>query len=157
VRSLLDYLLALPVALLPKRHWQSFNLPVANVAVASAFIVLFGAVALAIPGYFHYLELLQKAPGLSILEVARLQVLGKLPETAEVSAVPAGIYATAPIAFAFFSPLGLFCTYLVVASWFRLAAAYVDETHGRSGVDTRRFDRASRVCEQAAARGARDA
>jgi hypothetical protein len=128
--ALFDYLLALPVALLPKRYWQSFNLPVANVAVASAFLVLFIGFAIAIPGYFFYLELIRRVEGLSILEVARLQVEGKLPETAEVSGVPAGIYATAPIAFALFSPLGLFCTYLVMSSWFRLAAAYVDDTHG---------------------------
>jgi hypothetical protein len=130
VRGFIDGVIALPFALLPKRYWQSFDLPVANVAVASAFIILFLGFGLGIPGYFFYLARMQSAPGMSMLEVGKLQVEGKLPETAEVAFTPVGIYATAPIAFLFFTPLGLLCTYLVLSSWFRLAAAYVDETHG---------------------------
>lgn len=130
MRALLDYVLALPCALLPKRYWQSIDLPVANVAVASAFIVLLAGFAIGIPGYFLYLARLQGVEGLSLLDIGRLQVEHQLPETANASGVPAAVYATAPLAFGFFSPLGLFCTYLVVSSWFRLAAAYVDETHG---------------------------
>lgn len=130
MRAVFDLFLALPFALLPKRYWQSFDLPVPNVAVASAFIILFIGFALGIRGYFFYLALMQAAPGMSMLEIGKLQVEGKLPETAEVGFTPVGIYATAPIAFLFFTPLGLVCTYLVLSSWFRLAAAYVDETHG---------------------------
>ena len=130
MRALLDYLIALPCSLLPKRYWQSIDLPVANVAVASAFIVLFLGFGIGIAGYFLYLAKLQGVQGLSVLDVGRMQVAGKLPETAEVAFTPIGLYATAPIAFAFFSPLGLFCTYLVASSFFRIAAAWVDETHG---------------------------
>jgi hypothetical protein len=116
---------------LPKRHWQSFNLPVANVAVASAFIVLFAGLATGVRGYFLFLLRMQQgAQDLSILEVGRLQVEGKLPETAEVALTPVGLYATAPIAFALFTPLGLFCMYLILSSIFRLAAAYTGESHG---------------------------
>ena len=130
MRSLIDRIIALPFALLPKRYWQSFDLPVANVAVLSAFLVMAAGFILGVPGYFYYLARLQGVTGLSLLEVGKLQVEGKLPETAEVGFTPIGLYATAPISFAFFTPLGLFCMYLILSSFFRLAAAYVDETHG---------------------------
>jgi len=159
VRALLDSLLALPFALLPKRYWQSVDLPVANVAVASAFIVLFVGCGLGIRGYFFFLALMQRgAQDLSILEIGKLQVEGKLPETADVSFTPVGLYATAPIAFLFFTPLGLLCTYLVLSSIFRLAAAYADETQGDpllTGIDwtarrlfTKKQQRTARVTRE---------
>lgn len=127
----LDLIRAVPCALLPKRYWQSIDLPVANVAVASAFIVLFLGFGLGIRGYFDYLERLRtESKGVSIYEIAELQNQGKLPEDSSVSAVPSGLAMTAPIAFVFFTPLGLFATYLVVSSFLRLAAASADETHG---------------------------
>lgn len=131
MRGLIDGIIALPFALLPKRYWQSFDLPVANVAIASAFIVLFLGFGIGIRGYFMFLMRMQQgAQAVSMLEVGKLQVEGKLPETADVAFTPVGLYATAPIAFLFFTPLGLFSAYLVLSSFFRLAAAYVDETHG---------------------------
>lgn len=120
----------MPFALLPKRHWHSFNLPIANVATVSGFIAMFTGFAVAIPGYFRYLARLQGVQGLSLLEIGRLQVEGKLPENAAVSTVPMALYATAPLAFALFSPLGLFCTYLVFSSFVRIVTAYVDEPIG---------------------------
>lgn len=127
----LDLLRALPVALLPKRVWQSFDLPVANVAAASAFIMLFAGFALGIRGYFDYLERLRTtSTGVSIIEIAERQNQGTLPEDATVSAIPAGLAATAPLAFAFFTPLGWLATYLVASSLFRIAGAYVEEPHG---------------------------
>jgi len=135
-----DRLLALPCALLPQRYWESFNLPVANVATLSAFITLFTGFALGVRGYFGYLQLLrQTSQGVSIATIAELQLQGKLPETATVSAVPFNIAITAPIAFALFTPLGLLATYLVVSSVFRIGATYVDEPHGDAlltGIDS---------------------
>jgi len=130
MRALFDFLLALPFALLPRRYWQSFDLPVASVSLASAFIVFFTGFAIGIPGYFQYLALMQSVQGLSLMEIGRLQVEGKLPENAEVAFTPMGLYATAPIAFALFSPLGLLCTYLILSSIFRMATAWVEEPHG---------------------------
>ena len=75
---------------------------------------------------------------MSILEISKLQVAGKLPETAEVSAIPSALYATAPLTFALFTPLGLFCAYLVLSGLVRIVASYIDEAHGDpilSGVD----------------------
>lgn len=138
VRSLIDALIALPFALLPRRHWQSFDLPVLSVVPLSGFIMLFAGFALGVRGYFDYLVRLRGISGLSILEIAKLQVAGDLPETAAVSAVPAGVYLTAPVAFALFSPLGLLATYLVVTSLFRIVSSYIGEPQGDpilTGVD----------------------
>jgi hypothetical protein len=126
----IDAILALPLTLLPRRYWQSFDLPVLTAARFSGFVMLFIGFGIGIPGYFRYLGRLRGMAAASILEVSKLQVAGKLPETADVSAVPSVIYALAPISFALFSPLGLFATYVVVTSIVRLAAAYVEEPFG---------------------------
>lgn len=130
MRSLIDGVLALPLALLPRRYWQSIDLPVASMAPLSGFVGLFTGFAIGFTGYFAYLQRLVNTPGLSMLDVGRLQVQGKLPETVEAATAPGAIYITAPIAFAFFTPLGLFATYLVASSFFRIASWYIDETHG---------------------------
>lgn len=130
MRSLIDAAIALPCTLLPRRYWQSLDLPVASMAPLSAFVVLFAGAALGVRGYFDYLDRLRAVSGLSILEISKLQVAGKLPETADVSVASASIYVTAPLAFALFTPLGLFCTYLVVSSIFRIATSLIDDAHG---------------------------
>jgi hypothetical protein len=130
VRSWVDALLAIPFAALPKRYWQSFDLPVQNVAPLSSFMTMIAGFVIGIPGYFAYLARLQGVAGLSILEISKLQVQGKLPETEAVSAVPAGVYALSTISFAFASPLGLFCTYLVISGLIRVASAYTGEALG---------------------------
>lgn len=130
MRSLIDGVIALPFALLPRRYWQSFDLPVASVAPLSGFITLLLGFVVGFTGYFGYLQRLRSVAGLSILEISKLQVAGTLPETIEVSGAPGAVYMTAPIAFALFSPLGLFATYLVVSSIFRIASSYIDDAHG---------------------------
>jgi hypothetical protein len=42
VRSLVDHILAIPCALLPKRYWQSFDLPMANMATVSSWVTMIG-------------------------------------------------------------------------------------------------------------------
>ena len=130
MRGLVDLVIAIPVAALPKRYWQSFDLPVANVAPFSSFLTIIAGFVIGIPGYFAYLARLQGVAAASILEVSKLQVAGKLPETEAVSAVPAGLYAVSTISFALASPLGLFCTYLVISGLVRVASAYIGESHG---------------------------
>jgi hypothetical protein len=130
VRSLVDRLLAIPCALLPKRYWQSFDLPMANMAPVSSWMTMLAGFVIGIPAYFAFLDRLRQAKNASILDIAKLQVAGKLPETADVSAIPSALYATAPLAFAFFTPIGLFCTYLVFSGFARVVASYVDEAHG---------------------------
>jgi hypothetical protein len=138
MRPLLDAILALPCALLPKRYWQSIDLPVPNVAGWSAMLTLLIGFGAGFRGYFLYLAQLQNAQGVSLLDVGRLQVEGKLPENVNTATAPFAIYITAPIAYALFSPLGLFATYLMLTSLVRLVAVYIDEPHGDpilSGLD----------------------
>lgn len=131
-------LLALPFTLLPRRYWQSVDLPIANVAPLGALLSLAAGFAIGFRGYFLYLARLQSVNELSMLEVGRMQVEGTLPETAAASTAPFAIYITAPIAYALFTPLGLFATYLVATSVIRMISVYIDEAHGDpilTGVD----------------------
>jgi len=52
----LYYFLALFVALWPRRTWEDWDLPVANVALASSLITLLGGAALGITGYFAHMD-----------------------------------------------------------------------------------------------------
>lgn len=138
VRSMIDGVLALPAALLPKRYWQSIDLPVPNVAPLSSLLTMLAGFAIGIRGYFAFLERLRHVSGVSIMDISKAQIEGRLPETADVSAIPTALAATAPITFALFTPLGLFATYLVLTGLVRSAAAYIDEAHGDpilTGVD----------------------
>lgn len=130
MRSLIDRLLAIPVALLPRRYWQSFDLPVANMAPVSSMATMLAGFAIGIPGFFAFLDRLRSARAASILEISKMQVAGTLPETGDVSAIPSVLYATAPLTYALFTPLGLFCSYLVVSGLFRIAAVYIEDAHG---------------------------
>jgi hypothetical protein len=139
VRYWLELIMALPFALLPKRHWQSIDLPVANVTAASSMLTLLIGIVVGIRGYYSFLLILRRSGAASILEIAKLQVSGKLPETAEVSAIPSALYATAPIAFVLFTPLGLFAAYLVLSGFARSVASYTGEPFGDpilTGIDT---------------------
>jgi hypothetical protein len=130
VRSLLDGVLALPFAQLPKRYWQTFDLPVASVAPLSALLTLFIGFGIGFRGYFVYLQRLVSVNEVSMLAVGQLQVAGKLPETAAAATAPFAIYMTAPVAYALFTPLGLFATYLLASSVVRLISVYIDEANG---------------------------
>jgi hypothetical protein len=158
VRTWLDRLIALPFGLLPKRYWESVDLPIANVAVASAFLALFIGFGFGITGYFAYLERLRNPAGVNYMDIGKMQVEGRLPERADVNMVPMGLAITAPIAFAFFTPLGVFSTYLVLSSFSRLVSSYVGEPFGDpilTGVDalvrrtfTRRHERSVRTARE---------
>ena len=126
----LELVLALPFAWLPKRYWQSIDLPVPNVAFASSLIGLFAGFAIGIRGYFAYLTALYASPGASILEISKQQVAGKLPETLEVSGVPMTLGILAPITFALATPMGLLATYLVLSGFFRVVEWYIGEPGG---------------------------
>ena len=119
------------VSLLPRRYWSRFDgLPLQTMVPVSGVLTILAGAALGIRGFFAYLARLSGSPAASILEVSRLQVEGQLPETAAVSAVPAAMWAVAPVAFAFFTPIGLFAIYLVTSGWFRAASWWVESPHG---------------------------
>lgn len=130
MRYWLELLIALPVAALPKRYWQSIDLPIANVAPASALLTMLAGLFVWMRSYWAYLVALRQSSAASILEVSKLQVAGTLPETADVSAVPGVIYMTAPIAFALFTPMGLFATYIVLSGLARSVSGWIGEPSG---------------------------
>lgn len=139
MRYWLELVVALPFAWLPKRYWQSIDLPVPNVAFASSLLGLLAGFAVGIRGYFNYLRVLYDSSGASILEISKQQAAGKLPETLEVSGGPAALGILAPITFALATPIGLLATYLVLTGFFRVAQWYIGEPDGDpllSGVDT---------------------
>ena len=129
MRPLVDRLLAIPCALLPKRYWQSFDLPMANMAPLSSWLTMLGGFVIGVPGYFAYLERLRGVKGASILEISKAQVEGRLAETAEVSAIPSVLYMTAPLQF-LFTPLGFLAGYMVLSGLARVVGSHIDEAHG---------------------------
>ena len=129
MRSFIDRLLAIPCALLPKRYWQSFDLPMANMAPVSSWMTMLGGFVIGVPGYFAFLERLRGVKAGSILEISNAQLEHRLPETAEVSAIPSVLYATAPLQF-LFTPLGFLAGYMVISGLVRIAGSYIDEAHG---------------------------
>jgi len=129
VRSIVDRLLAIPCALLPKRYWQSFDLPMANMAPLSSWLTMLGGFVIGVPGYFAFLDRLRNAKGVSILDISKAQVEGRLPETAEVSAIPGTLYMTAPLQF-LFTPIGILASYMVLSGLVRIVGSYIDEAHG---------------------------
>jgi len=129
VRSIVDRLLAIPCALLPKRYWQSFDLPMANMAPLSSWLTMLGGFVIGVPGYFAFLDRLRNAKGVSILDISKAQVEGRLPETAEVSAIPGALYMTAPLQF-LFTPIGILAGYMVLSGLVRIVGSYIDEAHG---------------------------
>lgn len=128
---MLDTLGALVVAVLPRRHWDRFDgLPLHVMAPVSGILTTVAGAALGIRGFFAYLAHMSSASAASILDVSRMQVDGRLPETAAVSAVPAALWMVAPVAFAFFTPIGLFAVYLVASGWFRVVSWWIGSPHG---------------------------
>jgi hypothetical protein len=126
-----DTIGAIFVAVLPRRYWRGFDwLPLHHMAPVSGALTALAGTALGIRGFFGYLELVRASPSASILEIAKRQLTGELPETAAVSAVPAAIWMTAPVAFALFTPLGLFSLYLVVSGWLRVVSWWIAQPHG---------------------------
>jgi hypothetical protein len=116
---------------LPRRYWPRFDwMPLHLMAPVSGALTALAGTALGIVGFYSYLERVKASSAASILEISKLQVEGKLPETADVSAVPSAIWMTAPLAFAFFTPLGLFSVYLLVSGWARVVSWWIAEPHG---------------------------
>jgi hypothetical protein len=135
-----DTIGAVFVTVLPRRYWPRFDwMPLHVMAPVSGALTALAGTALGIIGFYAYLDRVKASPAASMLEIAKLQVAGKLPETAAVSGVPGTIWMTAPLAFAFFTPLGLFSLYLAASGWVRVVSWWVDEPHGDpvlSGIDS---------------------
>lgn len=135
MRALLDYLIALPLAFLPRQRWNDWDLPIANVTLASSLLTLFGGCALGITGYFNYMD----------------DVLAQREWTAPPLML--AVY----ISYVFGTPRGLFSLYLAFSGAIRFIAGYISEPHGDpilTAVDTL-LSRTRTTQRQRSARAAR--
>lgn len=108
MRAIIDTLLALPFALLPRRRWDAFDLPIHNVVLASSLITCLGGAAFGITGFFAYM---------SFILAQR-----------EWTAPPMMIYVYATYIMA--TPRGVFSVYLTVSGVMRAIGWLIDEPFG---------------------------
>jgi hypothetical protein len=108
VRALFDYIIAVPFALLPRRRWNHWDLPIENVNFASALLTCLGGAALGITGFFSYMA----------------YVLAQR----EWTAPPMMIYVY--LSYILATPRGLFSLYLAITGFVRIAAWHVNEPSG---------------------------
>jgi len=102
---------------MPRRLWDNWDLPIANMAVASALATFFAGAALGIAGYFEYMAV----------------VLAQRPFTAPP------LMLAVFLGYVFATPRGLFALYLVATGFIRFTSAYIDEPLGDpllTGVDS---------------------
>lgn len=108
MRDVIDLLVAIPCALLPRRRWNSWDLPIQNVALASSLVTCLAGAAVGITGFFAYLQ----------------YVLAQR----EWTAPPMMIYVYASYLFA--TPRGLLSLYFTVTGMLRAVASLIDEPFG---------------------------
>lgn len=108
MRAVIDLFLALPFAFLPKHRWDDWDLPIANVVIASAFLTLLGGAALGITGFFTHMR----------------GILGSAEWVAPPLMMPAFF------GYVFFTPRGAFSLYLTITGLLRAVAWYVGEPFG---------------------------
>ena len=136
MRGLIDLVLALPMNLLPRSRWDDWDLPIANVTLASSLITLFAGCALGITGYFNYME----------------YVLAQREWTAPPLML--AVY----IGYVIGTPRGLFSLYLAFSGAIRFIAGYISEPHGDpvlTGIDMV-ISRGARSKRQRAVRATRE-
>lgn len=135
----LEALGAILVTMLPSRYWRRFDwMPLHRAHPVSGVVVILSGAALGIRGLFAYIERAAAVPGVSILSIAEEQVAGRLPETVAASGAPGALMIASVIAYVFFTPLGLFSTYLVATGGLRVVGWWTAEPHGDpvlTGVD----------------------
>lgn len=136
--SMLDtavrFVAAIPAGVIPRHYWRRLDtvLPVSRAALPSAIASFLLAFAMAIPAFFQYTE-----ANAALAADAMLRATGwRATPAGEAAPSEAGALAAwfsgylSPIAFLFFTPVGLVSFYLAVTGWFRVVSAYVDDARG---------------------------
>lgn len=108
MRALIAYPLAILAGLLPKRHWEDVDLPVRNLAFASALLTFWAGAALGITGYFPAMEAALKGREFTAPPVMLAVFLG----------------------YVFATPRGLVSLYLLLSGYFRVMSWWVAEPAG---------------------------
>jgi hypothetical protein len=125
------FIAAIPAGLAPRRYWQELDvyLPISRAAFASALATFVLSVVISVPAFFAYAE--GHADTASEMMV---QVLG-IHRTAVAPSMPAAQVTWVsslfvPFTFAFFTPVGLFSTYLTLTGVIRMISVFVDDARG---------------------------
>jgi hypothetical protein len=130
------FLLALPLSLVPRRHWDALEniAPIRRAVIPLAILTFFLAAALFIPAYFKFVE-----AGSHAAVEQMLIATGWRPPTAETVGTPdqqvgAAQMQTAMTWFSIFTflftPSGFTAAYLGLASWIRVISAWFDDARG---------------------------
>lgn len=139
--ALLRGLAAVPAGLLPRRYWERvlYRLPISRLALVSALLTFLTGGFIGARGFLDYATRAAGAANQAMLEIAARQNAGQLPAGEPITtAAPVAFSILSLVAFALFTPLGLFATYLTVSGFVRAASSLVDEPFGDpilTGVD----------------------
>ncbi len=123
-------LAALVAGSLPRRRWEAFPaLPIDRLAAVSGIVTFIAGVVLGVAGFLRFAW--QAAGGVvdATLAIAGRQVRNQAPGQI-TSMTMQGASALSVVGFLFFTPLGLFATYLAVTGLVRAIAAWVDDPVG---------------------------
>ncbi len=142
VDGVLRFAAAIPVGVLPRRYWSRLEtrVPVSRAALLSALATIAVSAALGIPGFYSHAE-----SNASLAIDLTLASSGWRPSPTAGESGARKVAAAAWDAsffslftFAFFTPLGLLCTYLGVTGAVRAISVVCDDPRGDpivSGVD----------------------
>lgn len=123
-------LAGLAAATLPRRLWNEWEgrIPVAAMALPAALLAVFLGFGLGIPSFLRYAQRLGTATGDMVIAASEQVNTGSAPSTAPAYAW-FSIMLALP-AFAFFTPMGLASTYLVVSGTARALCWSADDPIG---------------------------
>ena len=152
-------LLAVPVALLPQRYWESLDLlPVRQASHASGLLTTTGGLYLGGRGLIAYLNRAADASISATFDIAARQSRGESPAGVDVTTWDLQrLSVFSFVAFVLVTPLGLFATYLVLSGLLRAVSGVFDQPIGdplATGLDAlvRRVTGRRRARRAAAAR-----
>jgi len=117
MRSAFYALAAILAGAVPRRHWNSIDLPISQFATFGGVVTLLAGCGLGITGYFAHMT--------QVMESAYF--------------VPSAYMMTGYFGYLFFTPRGLFSLYLVFSGLARAVSGWIDEPFGDpilTGVDT---------------------
>ncbi len=135
-------LAAVLVGFLPRRYWEGifYRLPISRLALSSALLTLLTGGFIGADGFLDYSTHVGRAANQTMLEIAAGQNAGQLPAGEPITtAAPVAVSMLSLFAFVFFTPLGLFSTYVTVSGVVRAVSSFVDEPFGDpvlTGADT---------------------
>jgi len=126
IADTLWFIAALILSAAPRSTWRSMDarLPLERVTAASGIVTVFAAFAIGVPGFFKFAGAQASASNTWMLD----QLSHGGSDSAAMA--PYGISVLTFFIYAFFTPRGLFSTYLATSGMIRAIAASVDDPRG---------------------------